>query len=88
MWWQSLGLGHASESLAGTRWLALLLVGGEIEQDEEDEVGAEDDDAGECSKLFSCTLAVVGHPGKVGRGEVRVGCVVDEAEIDNELNDL
>jgi len=60
-----------SESLASTRRLSILLVRGEVEQDEENEVGAEDTNTSEGSKLLSGTLARVGHPGEICRGEVR-----------------
>jgi hypothetical protein len=73
------GLGHASDCLACTRRLAVLLVGGEVEGDEEDEVRADGDDAGERSELLSGALAHGGQRGEVGRAEVGVGRKVDEA---------
>ena len=81
-------LGHASEALSAARSLSLLLVGGEVEGDEEDKVGADGDDTRESSKLLARALASVGHPGEVGRGEVGVRGEVDEAEINDELDDL
>lgn len=74
-------LGHASKALAAARRLALLLVCGEVEGDEEDQVGAEGDHTGKGSKLLASALASVGHPGPVGRGEVGVRGEVDEACI-------
>lgn len=71
-------LAHTPEGLASLR-LAALLVGREIEGDEEDEVRAEDTNTSEGGKLLTCALASVRHPGPVGRGEVGVGGEVDEA---------
>lgn len=71
-------LAHAAERLAGLG-LAALLVGCEVEGDEEDEVGAEDTDTSKGGKFLTGTLARIGHPGEVGRGEVGVGGEVDEA---------
>lgn len=56
-----------------------LLVCGEVEGDEEEEVGAEDGHASECSELLAGAFAVVWHVGKVGRGEVGVGCKVHKS---------
>jgi hypothetical protein len=81
-------LGHASEALSAGRGFALLLVGSKVEGDEEDEVGADGDDTGESSELLAGALAGIGHPGEVGRGEVGVRGEVDEAEINDELDDL
>jgi hypothetical protein len=82
------GLRHAAEALSAGRGLSLLLVGGEVEGDEEDEVRADGDDTRESSKLLARALASVGHPLEVGRGEVGVRGEVDESEIDDELDDL
>lgn len=71
-------LGHAAQGLAGGRGAALL-VSGEVEGDEEHQVGAEDGDAGEGSKLLASAGTSVGHVGEVGRGEVGVRGEVDEA---------
>lgn len=71
-------LAHASQRLARGA-LATLLVGSQVEGDEEDEVGAQDDDARKGSKLLTGTLSSVGHPGPVGRGEVGVRGEVDKA---------
>lgn len=81
-------LGHASKALATARRLALLLVRGEVEGDEEDQVGAEGDDTSKGSELLASALASVGHPGPVGRGEVGVRGEVDEAEVNDKLDDL
>ena len=74
-------LGHASYSLARARCLAVVLVGGKVERDEEDEVRADNPDAGECSELLSGTLTRAGQRRKVGRGEVGIGCEIDEAWV-------
>ena len=58
--------GHASYCLARSRRLAVLLVGGEVERDEQDEVRADKSDAGECSKILSRALAQIWQPRKVG----------------------
>jgi hypothetical protein len=81
-------LRHASEALSAGRSLALLLVGGEVEGDEQNEVRADGNDTGESSKLLARALSSVGHPGEVGRGEVGIRGEVDETEINDELNDL
>lgn len=71
-------LGHATEALA-VAGLALLLVGGDVEGDEEDKVRGEDTNSRESSKLLAGTLASVGHPLEVSRSEVGIGGEVDEA---------
>jgi hypothetical protein len=85
---QSFSLGHAAERLASTRRLSLLLVRGEVEQDEENQVGADDNNSSQGSELLSGALAIAGHPREVCRNEVSVGCKVDEADVDDELDDL
>jgi hypothetical protein len=82
------GLRHTAEALSAGRGLSLLLVGGKVEGDEEDEVRADGNDTGESSKLLARALASIGHPLEVGRGEVGVRGEVDESEIDDELDDL
>jgi hypothetical protein len=56
-----------------------LLVGREVEGDEEEEVGCEDADAGDGGEFLACALAGVGEPGPVGGCEVGPGGEVDEA---------
>lgn len=80
-------LAHAAERLAGRR-LAALLVRGKVEGDEEDQVRRQDAHAGKGGKLLAGAAAGVGHAGEVGRGEVGVRGKVDEAEINDELDDL
>lgn len=72
-------LGHSADSLAASGALPILLVGGEVEGDEEEEVRAENTDTGEGSKLLTRALAGGGHPGPVSRSEVSVRREVDEA---------
>lgn len=57
-------LAHATQRLA-RGLLAILLVSGGIERDEEDQVRAQDTDARESGKLLASALARVGHPGEV-----------------------
>lgn len=70
------GNGAVGDGLASSA-LALLLVGGNVEGDEEEEVAGKDTAAGECSKLLTGAAAKVGNPGPVGGGEVGVGCKVN-----------
>ena len=56
-----------------------LLVRGEVEGEEEEEVRRDDADAGDGGEFFAGALAHVWHFGPVGAGEVGVGCEVDEA---------
>ena len=72
-------LRHAANGLAAGRALAVLLVGGEVERDEEEEVGAEDTHAGESSELLTGAPAGIGKPRPVGGGEVGPRSEVDEA---------
>lgn len=80
-------LAHAAQRLASSR-LASLLVRGKVERDEEDQVRRENGHAGKGSKLLASAPASVGHPRPVGRGEVRVRGKVDEAEVNDELDNL
>jgi hypothetical protein len=81
-------VGHASEGLASTRRLSSLLVRGEVEGDEENEVRADNNNTSKGGKLLSSTLAGVGHPGEICKGKVCVRCEVDEADVDDELDYL
>ena len=70
---RNLGTAHAPERGAGLVALGTtLLVCRQVEGDEENEVGAENEETGESGKLLTSAGAVVGHPGEVGRGEVCV----------------
>ena len=64
---------------AGTSGLGGLVVGGNVEGDEENEVGADDTNTGHGSEFLTGALAHVRQPGEVGGGEVGVGGEVDEA---------
>ena len=77
-----------ASSLATSSLLSILLVGRDVERYEEEEVRAENTHAGEGSELLTSALASVWHVWKVSAGEVGVGGEVDEAEVDNELDDL
>lgn len=73
-----LGVLEGAGSLAASGALTVLLVGGDVEGDEEEEVRGDDAHAGEGGKFLACAVACVWHPGEVGRGEVSVGGEVDE----------
>lgn len=73
------GLAHPTNRLATAGTLAILLVGGEVERDEEEEVRAQDSYSGEGGKLFARALAHAGEVVEVGRDEVCPRGEVDEA---------
>jgi hypothetical protein len=81
---------HLDESTGGASAALLdgLLVGGNVESDEENEVAGQDAHASERSELLASADAGAREPGEVAGGEVGVGSEVDEAEVDNELGDL
>lgn len=56
-----------------------LLVCGEVETDEEEEVRGDDNHSGDSSELLTSALAQVGHLREVGAGEVGPRGEVDEA---------
>lgn len=64
---------------AGTSGLGGLVVGGNVEGDEQNQVGADDADTSHGSEFLTGTLAHVGEPREVGGGEVGVRGEVDEA---------
>ncbi len=66
----------------------LLLIRRKVETDKEQEIATQDAHAGEGGKLLAGAAAVIGEVREVGAGEVGVGCEVDEAEVDDELDDL
>lgn len=72
-------LAHSSEALSAAGCLAVALVGGEVERDEEEEVRAENANAGEGCELLTRARAGVGHVGEIGRCKVGVRSKVDEA---------
>lgn len=55
-----------------------LVVGDNVEGNEQNEVGCEDAHSSESGELLTGTVAHVGNPREVGRGEVGVGSEVDE----------
>lgn len=75
---RDLGVLEGAGGLAAGGALAVLLVGCDVEGDEEEEVRGDDTHAGEGGEFLACALACVGHPGEVGRGEVGVRGEVDE----------
>lgn len=81
-------MGHASESSAGTGRLAILVVCGKVEQDEESKVGADHDNTRKRGELLSRAVAGVRHPGKIFRGKVGVRGKIYEAQVDDKLYDL
>ena len=56
-----------------------LLVGREVESDEEEQVRRDDADTGDGRELFTSTLARIGKRWPVGASEVGVGGKVNEA---------
>ncbi len=56
-----------------------LLIGGEVEGNEEEEVRGKDADSGEGGEFLAGAFSLDGEVWEVGAGEVVVGCVVDEA---------
>lgn len=68
--------------------LFFLCVRREIKGDEEHKIGAENNDAGIGSKFLASTAPPIGHPRPICVCEVCVGCEVDKAEINDELDDL
>ena len=77
------GAGSAAATL-----LNGLLVGRDVESDEQNEVAGQDAHAGESSELLTGADAGGGEPGEVAGGEVGVGSEVDKAQVDDELGDL
>lgn len=66
-----LGTAHAPERSAGLTTLSTaLLVRREVERDEEEEVGAKNEETREGGELLAGAGAVVGQPREVGGGEV------------------
>lgn len=69
---------------AGSTTAALgngLLVGGEVEGEEEEQVRRDDADSGNGGELLTSALAHVGHVRPVGAGEVGPRGEVDEAFV-------
>jgi len=73
---------------AASRLLSILAVGCDVEGDEKDQVGGDYTHARESSKFFSGALSCIWHPLEVGGSEVGVRCEVDEAKVNNELDNL
>lgn len=64
---------------AGTSGLGGLVIGRNVERDEQDQVGADDANTSHGSEFLTGTLAHVREPREVGGGEVGVRSEVDEA---------
>lgn len=81
---------HLNQSAGGTvaTLLCGLLVGSGVEGEEEDEVRAENGHTSKGGKLLTGADTHVGHVGEVSEGEVGVRGEVDEAEVDDELENL
>lgn len=58
--------------------LAGLLIGGQVERDKKEQVGANDAASGDGSEFFAGTPTVIRHPWEVGRDEVGIGGKVHE----------
>ena len=74
----NLGVAERSDSFAAGWSLALFLVGGKVEGDEEEEVRAEYSHSRESCEFLTSTLSCIGHPWPVGGGKVCVRCEVNE----------
>ncbi len=68
--------------------LDLLLIRRGIETNEQQQITTQDAHARESSKLLAGAFSHVGEVREVGAGEVGPGGEVDEAEVDDELQDL
>jgi hypothetical protein len=65
-----------------------LLVSGNVESNEQDQVAGQDAHASERSELLAGANAGAREPGEVAGGEVGIRGEVDEAQVDDELSDL
>lgn len=65
-----------------------LLVGLEVEVDEEEQVARQDRAAKECGIFMTSTVGDVWQVGPVHKGEVLVSAKVDQRDIQDELGDL
>ena len=66
----------------------LLAIRGQVKADKQQQITAQDTHARKRSKFLARAFPGIGHPRKIGVREVGVGGEVDEAEIDDELQDL
>ena len=66
----------------------ILFIGREIETDEQQQIAAQYTDTRKCRELLTSAFPSCGERREVGAAEVCVGGEVNEAEIDDELNDL
>lgn len=72
-------MAHATNSLASSRRLAVPLVGGKVERNEQQKVRAENADSSNSGELLSRAPAIVREPGPVGRSEIGPRSEVNEA---------
>jgi hypothetical protein len=75
---RNLGILQGSGGFTASRALSILLVGREVEGNEEQEIRADYSHACERSKFFSGAFARIRHPWEVGRGEVGIGSEINE----------
>lgn len=74
---------HVDSSLCSgvpprTPALASLLVGQDVERDEENKIGAENDTASDGSEFFARAMTRIGHPGPICGSEIGVASKVDK----------
>lgn len=67
-----LGILQRASGFAACGTLAILLVGSEVERNEQNEVRADNSNTRESSELLSGAVTRIRHPWEVGRGEVGV----------------
>ena len=75
------GILEGAGGFATSGALAILLVGSEVEGDEQDEVRADNSNTRESSEFLSGAVTRIRHPWEVGRGEVGVRCEVDNNDM-------
>ena len=75
--WQ-LSVFQGSSSFATSWAFSILLVCGEVERDEENQVRTDYAHTSESSEFFTGAVSSVWHPWEVGGGEVSVGGEVNE----------
>ena len=85
--------GHGDEGFLSSvaSWSSLgtsLLVGSNIEQDEENQVRAQNDTTRNSSKLLTGALPCIGSPWVVCACKVSVTGKVDDKQVDDELKNL
>ena len=79
---------HKSARRAAPTLLDRLLVRRDVESNEQEQVGRDDAHTGECRELLARACSSRRQPREVSGREVSVGGEVDEAQVDDELDDL